>query len=306
MARVPGALVAVWLAAMVAGSGAAGANQPAPPTGDASPVVTQAGTAMAPAVPAVVEEPPAIADNSFLLEEAYNQEPGVIQHISAFQRDTRTGAWVYTFTQEWPAPGQRHQLSATFAGLRMDGSPDGGAGVGDIGLNYRYQLVDKGPLAVSPRFSIYLPTGNSRQGRGAGGVGYQVNLPVSVQLTPKWVTHINAGATIIPGAVTADDEAARTWGLNLGQSVIWLLHPRFNAMLEVVYNRTTVKTGGVSESSDAVWVNPGIRWAFNFKSGLQIVPGLAFPIGVGPSSGNRAVFLYLSFEHPMWKPKPKM
>jgi hypothetical protein len=45
-------------------------------------------------------------------------------------------------------------------------------------------------------------------------------------------------------------------------------------------------------------VSPGIRWALDFKCGLEIVPGLAFPIGVGPSRGEHAVFLYLSLEHP--------
>jgi hypothetical protein len=41
-----------------------------------------------------------------------------------------------------------------------------------------------------------------------------------------------------------------------------------------------------------------VRWAYDFRSGLQIVPGVAFPIGVGPNSGERGIFLYLSFEHP--------
>jgi hypothetical protein len=39
-------------------------------------------------------------------------------------------------------------------------------------------------------------------------------------------------------------------------------------------------------------------WAFDFRSGLQIVPGAAYTIGLGPSDGARALFLYLSFEHP--------
>lgn len=55
-----------------------------------------------------------IQDNSFLLEEAYNQEPGVIQHISAFSRSREDGAWVYSFTEEWPIRGQTHQGSVTF------------------------------------------------------------------------------------------------------------------------------------------------------------------------------------------------
>jgi hypothetical protein len=45
-------------------------------------------------------------------------------------------------------------------------------------------------------------------------------------------------------------------------------------------------------------VSPGIRWSHDLKRGLQIVPGIAAPIGVGASSGSRSVFLYVSFEHP--------
>ena len=31
------------------------------------------------------------------------------------------------------------------------------------------------------------------------------------------------------------------------------------------------------------FLNPGVRWAFDFDSGLQIVPGVAYTIGLGPS-----------------------
>src|SRR6185312_16420034 len=51
-----------------------------------------------------------IQDNSFLIEEAYNQESGVVQHISTFER-ADGGDWAYSFTQEWPLGGIRHQLS---------------------------------------------------------------------------------------------------------------------------------------------------------------------------------------------------
>src|SRR4029077_13711588 len=57
--------------------------------------------------------PHAIQDNSFLVEEAYNQEEGIVQHINLFQRNVRTGEWIGTFTQEYPFPGIRHQLSYT-------------------------------------------------------------------------------------------------------------------------------------------------------------------------------------------------
>src|SRR5437762_13875886 len=59
---------------------------------------------------------PGIQDNSFLVEEAYNQNFGVVQHISSFTRFWNSKDWVYTFTQEWPVPGgERHQLSYTLA-----------------------------------------------------------------------------------------------------------------------------------------------------------------------------------------------
>src|SRR5204863_5787805 len=56
---------------------------------------------------------PSISDNSFLIEEAYNQEPGVVQHISAFQLFRGADAWAYSFTEEWPLFGRTHQLSFT-------------------------------------------------------------------------------------------------------------------------------------------------------------------------------------------------
>jgi hypothetical protein len=56
------------------------------------------------------------------------------------------------------------------------------------------------------------------------------------------------------------------------------------------------------ESQGTTFISPGIRWAYNFPSGLQIVPGIAVPLGVGSSKGEKAIFLYLSFEHPFAKP----
>jgi hypothetical protein len=51
-------------------------------------------------VPSFADGPKKIQDNSFLLEEAYNQEDGVIQHISLFQYLKKSKDWQYIFTQE--------------------------------------------------------------------------------------------------------------------------------------------------------------------------------------------------------------
>lgn len=239
-----------------------------------------------------------IEDNSFLIEEAYNQEPGVIQHISAFQL-MKGNVWQYSFTEEWPVPGQRHQLSTTIPLLN-----NGEIGIGDIALNYRYQAIFKPRFAFSPRFSFLLPTGNFRKGLGAGVPGYQLNLPVSYLISRKIAMHYNAGITFTPDSKNGSDTKSDQTIYNYGFSLIFLLKNNFNFMFEVAGNTTTAKSvNTVRTSTGTLFINPGLRYAFNFKSGLQIVPGAAVPIGIGPSRGNSGVFFYLSFEHPFWKPK---
>ncbi len=249
--------------------------------------------------------PPGIQDNSFLIEEAYNQEEGVVQHISAFTRLWESKSWAYTFTQEWPVnPRPRHQLSYTI--LALDPGDSTGAGIGDVALNYRYQLVGSGSskVAFAPRLSLLLPTGDSRRSRGFGGPGVQINLPLSVVVNKKLVTHWNAGTTIVPTTRNPAGNRAATYSYNLGQSFIWQIGPRFNGMLETVWvGSETVVAPGQTTRQNTLLLNPGIRWAHNFKSGLQIVPGISVPIGVGPSRGEKGIFLYLSFEHPFGKRK---
>jgi hypothetical protein len=250
------------------------------------------------------EQPRPIQDNSFLIEEAYNQERGVVQHINTFIYFAESHDWLYTFTQEWPVPhNARHQLSYTLAVARPGGVFPG-SGFGDTLLNYRYQLVGNGDtrFAFAPRVSLIFPTGDWRFARGFGGTGVQTSLPLSVVINRKLVTHWNAGATFVPNARDSAGDRAFTSAYNLGQSFIWLAHARVNPMLETVFSSAQ----GVIAKDRTLWTNsmfisPGVRWSYNFKNGLQIVPGVAMPIGIGPSAGEKGFFLYLSFEHPFEK-----
>ncbi|HEX7493364.1 MAG TPA: transporter, partial [Bacteroidales bacterium] len=221
-----------------------------------------------------------IEDNSFLIEEAYNQDPGVIQHISAFQY-MKDNTWIYTFTDEWPVPGMKNQLSTTIPLIN-----NGKTGLGDIALNYRYQAIFMNRFAFSPRFSLLLPSGNYKNGLGAGVPGYQLSLPFSYLLSMKIVTHYNLGVTFTPDAKSADGSRYNQTIYNWGLSFILLLNKNFNFMFEVVGNTTLIKTANTtSTTSGSLFINPGIRYAFNFKSGLQIFPGLAVPVGIGSSKG---------------------
>lgn len=256
----------------------------------------------APCLAAQDKDEQPIQDNSFLVEEAYNQEYGVVQHISGFTRLWPSGQWAYTFTQEWPIdPSPRNQLSYTLSVVPAD---DGRVGLGDTALNYRYQLVGNGEtrVAFAPRLSVLLPTGDSRLGRGAGGTGIQTLLPLSIVVSRHLVTHWNVGATFVPHAHGPSGDESKTWGYNLGQSFVWLANPHYNFLLETVWNGSeTVVAPGRTARTHTFLVNPGVRWAINAPHGLQIVPGVGMPIGVGPSAGEKGVFVYLSFEHPYRK-----
>ena len=247
----------------------------------------------------VFAETKKIQDNSFLIEEAYNQEPGVIQHVQNFMY-MKDGRWAYVFTQEWPVPGRAHQLSYTIPVLhaKEDGAE---TGLGDVMLNYRYQLVLKDAVAVAPRLSVLFPTGNSNKGLGRGAVSVLALIPLSVELSDKWVTHWNIGTVITPQAKGLTSARANTYGYLFGASVIWLALENFNFLLETLWTSDQdIEADGSRTRQNSLLINPGFRCAANFKSGLQIVPGISAPIGVGPSKGQYGVFFYLSFEHPLF------
>ena len=248
--------------------------------------------------PGLVSGP--LEDNSFLIEEAYNQEEGVIQHIFTVLRDQQGGNWLGSFTQEWPVPDERHQFSFTLPFLLAEES-DSATSIGDLLLNYRYQLLfeDKSRPALAPRFSLIFPTGDYQRGIGTGSAGVQLNIPVSKQLTDKAASHLNLGATAIPEA-RAPINSSRTESLiswNGGGSFIWEPREAFNVLCEFVVSRDAeVARHGVAYRTRAT-LSPGIRIGWNGRAGIQWVWGVAAPIGLTRDTSDVGVFFYLSVEH---------
>jgi len=154
-----------------------------------------------------------IADNSFLIEEAYNQEPGVVQHIFSAQfgaereEKPRNRGWTFNFTQEWPIFSELHQFSYTIPIYQIHGGGESQSGIGDILLNYRLQAIEESEClpAFAPRLSLILPTGSVDKGTGYGAVGYQWNFPISKKVGPRLAFHANAGLTHIPRARARSD-----------------------------------------------------------------------------------------------------
>ena len=250
-----------------------------------------------------------IEDNSFLIEEAYNQDAGVVQHIfnATYNNDSRQRGWTFSFTQEWPVFSQDHQFSYTIPSSHFKDGDDRIYGIGDILLNYRYQALEEGDLlpAFAPRFSLILPTGNRDRGTGDGVVGYQWSLPFSKKLASQFAMHANFGLTYLPhvrarlGGSTAPLSSRHSLvSYNLGASGIFALFPRFNLMLEWVGTfEESINNAGRSSRDFLPIISPGFRAAVVNEEKLQIVVGGAMPVGLNRKADNLGAFLYLSIEH---------
>lgn len=242
-----------------------------------------------------------IQDNSFFIEEAYNQEAGVVQHIfTAFGSVDRLGgtderALELNFTQEWPIFSQTHQFSYTIPYSFIESADGTEKGVGDILLNYRLQLLTetKKRPAIAPSFTLILPTGDEESGLGNGTTGFEFVLPISKVVGDRWTVHGNAGFTILPNVQGQD-----LTNYNLGASVIYAVSPTFNVLLEAVaeWEEEPGEFGG-KESSFSAFLSPGFRYAVNFPNDSQLVVGLAAPIGLTGDAPDYGVFIYCSFEH---------
>ena len=238
-----------------------------------------------------------ILDNSFLVEEAFNQERGIFQNIFSFVRSDR-GDWTGAFTQEWPVPGMKHQLSYTaiFSQVDRDDAFD------DLLINYRYQLITERPgrPAFAPRLSLVVPTGNSEKGHGSGTVGLQVNLPFSKQRHDVYF-HWNAGFTYLPGVKTGvSGRDVSLLSPQLAGSAIWRMRPMVNLMLEAVaLSLESLQPGGGTDRDMLLTLSPGVRFGWNIGD-KQVVAGLAVPItrSLDEDNTNSAMLGYFSYELP--------
>lgn len=240
------------------------------------------------------QEPAPIRDNSFLIEEAYNQEPRVVQHILLYARDRVSRDWELGFTQEWPFLSQNHQLSYSVPIVSVGDR----SGVGDMALNYRYRWLARARSESVIRLSALLPTGNADRGMGAGGPGVELNLPVSMEIGRALAAHWNLGGSVIPSARAEDGTRRAANELFAGASVVWLLHPMLNVLAESVWSRAeSPSVGGTRTSETSLTFVPGVRGAINLSSGAQIVPGAALTLDVRDGMRVSGLLLYLSFEH---------
>jgi hypothetical protein len=236
-----------------------------------------------------------IMDNSFLVEEAFNQERGIFQNIANYR--WQRGEWLGSFTQEWPFPNMTHQLSFTIPFGRVAQR----AAIGDVLVNYRLQVwreSDRRP-AFAPRISVILPSAPDTSELGNGVVGWQFNAPFSKR-HGDWYFHWNGGLTLSPGDTdTFDVGADALVSPFVAASAIWQSTATLNLLVEVVgESHASPSPTGAAERTTQLTVSPGFRYAWNVSDEKQVVIGMAAPVVRSEARTVGGVFAYFSYELP--------
>lgn len=128
-----------------------------------------------------------ISDNSFLIEEAYNQERGVVQHIVklnnyfAYESEFSGDNLDLSFAQEWPLGGQKWQGAYAV-------STDREFEQSWLDLQLRYQLYSKDGVAAAPYIAF---SAAAHKNTSLEEQRFRVGLPVSMDLSGHTVLHLN-------------------------------------------------------------------------------------------------------------------
>jgi hypothetical protein len=241
-----------------------------------------------------------IKDNSFLIDEAYNQGPGEIQHILTLQRQYRD--WYLSFTQEHSLGSQAHQISYSIPYLRLRSDGQRARGIGDVEISYRYQAwMESATMpAFAPGLSLILPTGSQSRGLGDGSFGLEVKLPFSKIVSDRVTLHANAGVTHL-----FDVHGHSPTSYLLGGSAVYAVTREFNFLVEALVEwNESVNDAFAIERETTFTLSPGFRKAINLPDDKQFVFGFATPITFSrDKSTDYGLFFYLSFEHNVLKKK---
>jgi hypothetical protein len=261
-----------------------------------------------------------IRDNGFLIEEAFNQGIGEVQHIfnwiQSWDRAPRLRSRFFdaSYGMELPLGSQLHQFSFTVLYQTVFEKTDDGLvnQVGDIGdteLSYRYQLfANDDTLWCAPKFALILPTGDERFGFSNGAVGYDFVLPVSFY-RDRFDFHINLGYSITPNASVELPNRVKSPrhdlnGYLLGAALYWKPEVFLHFFIEALWLRNEgIIEDGSKERGTQVFLNPGFRYAVTQNEGVEWVLGVAVPVGLTRDTPDIGVFAYMSIEYDFRNPK---
>ena len=240
----------------------------------------------------------AVVDNSFLLEEAYQQPSGTYQFIQTYQTAFKKGSgYDYGFALEAPITDLVHQFS--FSGTRSRSEDVSHGSMSDITINYRYQPYNRDGKLVTERFGLILPTGRVDQGSGRGVLGFEFMQAATIIFSERWANHWNLGVSLFPRAKFSDTQKRTTLTeVKAGTSWVYFLQDDINLMMELfLETEQTLNEDNEQETEMSVTLSPGIRFgkSYDWKE-MEVVPGFGFPVQFAESNTDVGMILYLSFE----------
>ena len=201
---------------------------------------------------------PDLVDNSFFLEEAFNQPIGVVQ----FVQDYNTLTNEFTHTGELPLGQKDHQFSY-LVGQDQNIDPV---------LSYRFQSISEPSVYLAHRFGVIVPLENERY-------GFEFKQAFTYVLNDRWMAHWNFGY-----------HRVFFNSYNAGSSLVYYAQDKLNFLVEGY-----VETNDKYETNYII--NPGLRYALNLEwQETQIVPGMSFPISFNKDQVEMGVLFYLSIE----------
>lgn len=242
-----------------------------------------------------------LQSNGLLVETAYHQEKGELQHGFSFSRTNRRN-WSTSFGEEIPLNSKKHQLSIEVP-AQFFKNEDGVRGAGDTKIAYSYILVgsNSSRLTFSPEVGVWIPTGNYRKELGRGGAGVSVRMPISLILGERIASNTTFEMTFTPKAKNHEGERANLTDYEIGQSFVWFAKPKFNVLVEAVWEREQEVIGDrLRKSEREFYISPGLRWGHQINNFL-IVPKIGFPIGIGSSRSERGIFFGFAVEQSLKK-----
>ncbi len=234
-----------------------------------------------------------LRDNSFFIEEAFNQEPGKVQTKFRFFRveeDTEL-----LVDQEWPLGSQRHQLSFTLP-FRVDPEEELFR-LTDVRLTYSLQAQEEDAVrpAFTPRLTAILPTAREEDEEGQGNPGIELLLPFSKQVGGVYL-HANAGTVHRFGVDAGRGEERLLFTPFVGGSAVVQVTPALDLLLETRADFQAQVTGEGGTERETEWLlNPGVRFGGEL-GGNQLVAGAAAPLGLAGSLRDVGWFGYISYE----------
>lgn len=237
-----------------------------------------------------------IQDNSFLIEEAYNQDPGVYQFINIYQHDFKTGLYYSTLQGEIPLWSREHQFSFSLPARKTAASVES---LGDLSLNYRYQNYNKDGTMVAQRFGAIVPTGKVNKNTSYNSVGFAWMQAVTFSLSNQFQMHVNLGLNMTPAARTKGySQREMLTGFTTGVGIVYKHSDKVNFLTEFLYDtQEDFDEKGDTSSNPTITINPGARFDIDLSiEKTQVVPGISFPVTVGNDEVHTGVLFYLSFE----------